>query len=269
VCDVAENCTGSGANCPADAFAPSSTVCRPSSGTCDLAESCTGTSATCPADTGQPDGDGDGTCDAIDNCVTIANPSQANGDSDPLGDACDPCTNIVPTGAIKQKLVLSKLLPPSTDDKLSLKSFFTSMPSTPTINPIANGLRVLISDSMGNIPVDVTVPGGAYDAGTRTGWKVNGAGTAWTFRTPNTVLANGIIKAQVRAIPSTPGKYKVGVKGKDGNYPVNPANLPLVGTVVIDVPLAATGQCGDATFTATPPARPSCTQIAGKTIKCK
>jgi hypothetical protein len=48
------------------------------------------------------------------------------------------------------------------------------------------------------------------------------------------------------------------------------ANLPLVGTIVIDVPYATTGQCGEAKFTATPPAKPSCLSTSGgKTVKCK
>src|SRR6185295_17414856 len=50
VCDVAENCTGSSATCPADAFASSATVCRASVGTCDVTENCTGSSSACPAD---------------------------------------------------------------------------------------------------------------------------------------------------------------------------------------------------------------------------
>ncbi|HEV7731327.1 MAG TPA: hypothetical protein VGR62_04155 [Candidatus Binatia bacterium] len=42
------------------------------------------------------DGDGDGTCDGVDNCAGLAN-DQADGDGDGLGDACDAC----PADAVK------------------------------------------------------------------------------------------------------------------------------------------------------------------------
>jgi hypothetical protein len=38
-----------------------------------------------------PDGDGDGVPDGLDNCRTVANPDQANADGDALGDRCDRC----------------------------------------------------------------------------------------------------------------------------------------------------------------------------------
>ncbi|MFN7950587.1 MAG: thrombospondin type 3 repeat-containing protein [bacterium] len=48
-----------------------------------------------------PDQDGDGVLDSVDNCPTVANPSQLNTDGDARGDACDlfptnPNCNIVP-----------------------------------------------------------------------------------------------------------------------------------------------------------------------------
>jgi hypothetical protein len=272
VCDVAEHCDGVNSGCPADSFAPATTVCRASSGTCDVAETCTGSSASCPADTGLPDSDGDTVCDVEDNCQTIANPTQDNGDGDSLGDACDPCTNIAPTAQEKAKLTLTKLQAPANDDKLSFASFFTNVPSAPTIDPVANGVRFVIVDSTGDTPVDVTIPGGAYDAATRSGWKANGSGTSWTYKNSGAVvpLANGITKVAIKAITKTPGKYRTQVKGKNGNYPVNPANLPIVPTIVIDPPFASSGQCGEAMFPATPPSKPSCAVVSGgKTVKCK
>ena len=40
-----------------------------------------------------PDGDGDGVCDADDNCPGVSNSSQTDSDQDGLGDACDVCPN--------------------------------------------------------------------------------------------------------------------------------------------------------------------------------
>ena len=40
------------------------------------------------------DGDGDGIADQLDNCPTIANPSQTNTDADSFGDACDNCPTV-------------------------------------------------------------------------------------------------------------------------------------------------------------------------------
>ncbi|MFN2376553.1 MAG: hypothetical protein ABR538_08440, partial [Candidatus Binatia bacterium] len=72
ICDAAENCTGTGATCPADAFVASTTTCRASGGICDVAENCTGTGASCPADafvasTTQCRAAG-GVCDTPENC---------------------------------------------------------------------------------------------------------------------------------------------------------------------------------------------------------
>jgi hypothetical protein len=234
-----------------------------------VAESCTGLGATCPADTGLPDGDADGVCDAADNCAAVPNPGQENGDADALGDACDACTNAVPTVAEKPLLLVTKLLAPAGDEGFVFKTFLDDVPASPTVSPVANGLRILVTDSTGATPIDVTLPPGAFDTSTKTGWLVNGAGTSWTYKGPGTAT-NGVQKALVRAMPSTLGMYLVKVKGKNSTYPVNPSNLPLVGTVVIDTPIAAGGQCGEATFPATAPTRPSCTALAsGKTVKCK
>ena len=55
-CDLEERCDGQSPQCPADLFAPATTVCRPAVDACDAKEACTGSSALCPADGKQPSG---------------------------------------------------------------------------------------------------------------------------------------------------------------------------------------------------------------------
>jgi hypothetical protein len=52
LCDVAEKCSGTDNDCPTDAFvtAASNTTCRAANGVCDVAEKCSGTHNDCPAD---------------------------------------------------------------------------------------------------------------------------------------------------------------------------------------------------------------------------
>ena len=83
------------------------------------------------------------------------------------------------------------------------------------------------------------------DKTTKTGWKANGAGTAWTFSSKTPVGALGITKVSIKSASKTPGLLKIAVTGKNGSVPVVSADLPLSATVTLD----PVGQCGQATFT--------------------
>src|SRR2546428_3362776 len=56
VCDVAETCTGTDANCPADGFKASDVQCRSAVGDCDMPETCSGSGPDCPTDAFRPAG---------------------------------------------------------------------------------------------------------------------------------------------------------------------------------------------------------------------
>jgi hypothetical protein len=267
VCDVAESCTGSSTTCPADALAASGTVCRPAANPCDVAEACSGTSASCPAETaGAADSDGDGVCDSVDTCPNTPDPGQADTDGDGLGDACDPCTSGSATD--ETKMTFSKLDPPGGDDKFKLKGVVTlPFPYAPALDPVTKGVRVIVQDGGGGTVIDATIPGGVLANGT--GWKTSG--TVYRYKngdaSPPPGLA-GIKKVVLLDLSShNPGQIKFTVTGKNSTYAI--ASLPLRATLVIDSPLASTGQCGEVTFPGPPGVLPSCAFSGTNFVRCK
>ncbi len=222
------------------------------------------------------DSDGDGTCDLLDNCPTTANPSQADGDGDGIGDACDPCNNIRNVYGVKPKIVIVKLLTPPGDDKLKFKGSITIPPQggDPAFDPVANGARAIIIDSIKTAIIDVTIPPGAYNTAAKAGWKTNGSHTAFTYVNAGnpTPFIQGIKKFGLKTSTKTAGLLKFSISGKTGSYDPDgiATHLPLVGTIIIDVPNAMTGLCGESFFT--PPHNPlgTCAAVSGgNTVRCK
>jgi hypothetical protein len=212
-------------------------VCRPSSGACDPEETCSDASAACPADVGEPDGDNDGVCDSIDACPQQSDPAQADGDADGLGDACDPCSNIVPVFASRSQIRIKGLDTPPGDDGFVFKGQMT-VPTTPPIDPATKGIRLLLDDAGANV-LDVVVPGGA-------GWKTSRSGNSWRFKNPSG--PSGIVKVSLKRRAKAPGTLKFGVLGRAGSLAVTRARIPVKGTLVVDAPMARTGQCGETQY---------------------
>ncbi|HUU84267.1 MAG TPA: agmatine deiminase family protein, partial [Phycisphaerae bacterium] len=83
VCDAADYCTGSSADCPADAKEAQGTECRAAAGLCDAPEECDGVSDDCPADAVQPDTyecrASAGVCDVAETCDGITTDCPTNG----------------------------------------------------------------------------------------------------------------------------------------------------------------------------------------------
>jgi len=180
-------------------------------------------------------------------------------DGDGLCDADDPCTGAATVD--QPKLTITKLATPPGDDKLAFKGqMMLPFPFSPALDPGSRGARVLLEGTAGAL-LDVTIPGGAFDPTTHTGWRANTAGTAWTYKSPTGVL--GIRKVQVKTVPTQPGLVRFAVAGKNGSYPVAPSDLPLRATMVLD---ALSGECGEASFTAP---MPTCAfDATGNTLRC-
>src|SRR5438132_5342524 len=200
------------------------------------------------------DQDGDGVCDADDDCPLVANPSQADADGDRSGDGGDPCTGAAITGG---GLALGKLGAPAGDDTLAFKGRMT-VPVAPAIDPVTTGVRVLVDGVL-----DATIPGGTFDSATETGWKAKKNG-AFTYHNGRGIL--GIVKVALKPSSKAPGLVQFAVGGKTGSYAVDPAHLPRQATLILD---AAAGQCGDAGFAGPAPA-PVCVYKAKHAkVQCK
>ncbi|MBI3249877.1 MAG: hypothetical protein HYZ50_25560 [Deltaproteobacteria bacterium] len=183
VCST-DRCNGSSKDCQ-HPTGNAGMVCRASTGACDVAETCTGASLSCPADTGAPDSDNDGQCDAIDFCTNGA----------------------AITGS---KIGLSNFA--NGDDAVNFSGTL-AFATLPAFDPIANGVRVVLADADGAL-FDVTIPGGAYNSITKTGWKLNKAGTQWKFNSPTAV--GGAIN-QVILTKRAP-QMKFTIKGIKGSF---------------------------------------------------
>jgi len=271
VCDVAENCTGTGSVCPANGFQSSTTVCRPAVDACDIDEQCTGSSAPCPPDAVQPDTDSDTVCDPIDNCPNTSNPGQEDSDGDDAGDVCDICNNVLPSFADRRKVIVTKLLTPPGDDRAKIKGRCIPFLETPAIDPESNGIRLVMEDNLGNMPLDATIPGGAYNVATRAGWKTHTFPTGMTaqYKNAGTVvpLVDGITKFKF-VLKNGLGITKFNATGKQGSYPLGIGATSVKVTLIADPPNAETGQCCEMLFPGSP--GPSCTFLgAGSTLRCK
>ena len=168
----------------------------------------------------------------------------ADGDGDGLDDAVDPCTNVAAVSIDVPKLRIRKV-----DDAGGGRIRFSgtlAVPSTPAIDPVAKGLRLVLRDAAGALTADIAIPPGVFDPDTRRGWFENVSGRTFRYRDPEG-LAGGIEKVVVKHQLQAAGLLKVIVFGRHGLFPL-PEVLPVVATVVIDAPVATTGQCGEGTL---------------------
>jgi hypothetical protein len=269
-CDLGPLNGTPGSCCTANClFTTAGTLCRSAIDPCDVAEACSGTSSTCPADAFVPDGDGDGLCDAIDDCPAVPDPLQTDGDHDGVGDVCDVCTNLLPSFADRAQVVLGRLDTPPGDDTLKIKGRCTPFQEIPEVDVAHNGLRVVMRDIYDNTTLDVSIPPGDYSSVTRAGWRSRTLPTGITAQYENggaiVPTVNGIKKARV-VLKNGLGITKFRMRGSQGSYPIAFGAAPLRVALVVS-PIAANGQCCEMTFVG-PDA--TCKFVGGSsTLRCK
>src|SRR5438445_10418425 len=154
------------------------------------------------------------------------------------------------------RLLIGSLNPPPRDAKLLFQDeMVLPFPYSPPLDPVANGVRVLINDVAGTPVMDATIPGGVFDPATSVGWAVDASGTAWRYKNTGATVPpiGGIKRIQLRDISNAvgnriPGHLKFVVMGRSGSYQMDRSAMPIQATLVLDPPTAASGECGEAVF---------------------
>src|SRR5206468_11804027 len=99
---------------------------------------------------------------------------------------------------------------------------------------VTKGFRFLLSAAGGGTLLDAIVPGG-------TSWRKSAGAPAWVLKS----TAPGIRKIVIKGSAKAPGSFRIVVRG-NGVSVANGPGLPVTATAVIDAPVAASGQCGEA-----------------------
>lgn len=166
-----------------------------------------------------------------------------------LGGGSDLCSSPSMLGGAR--LTLRKLQAPAGDDQLRLSGTAT-MATSPPIDLIAHGLRLMLTTHTGAGLADLTAPAGSL-------WSTNGSGTTWKYRNPS--ASTGITDAKVQAINPS-GTLRVKLKARGLALGAAPAGTPVVAKVGLWAPIAAPGQCGVSAFA-------TCrTASSGATVRC-
>jgi hypothetical protein len=218
-----------------------------------------------------PDGDNDGFCDAIDLCPLVPDPMQADNDNDGQGDLCDVCTQLPPgTFGDRHKVQISSLNKPVGQQRLKAQARCLGYPDVQNIDVVADGVRLVGTDSNGNVIFDSQIPGGAWDPSQKVGWKSHGFPTGFTasYYNAGTIvpLVNGFQRVKF-VTKAGVGITKFTAVAKNGAFPVAVNGLPVKFTIATATP-AANGECCELIFPATAPAKPSCV-LAGSKVICK
>ncbi len=126
------------------------------------------------------------------------------------------------------------------------------------VDPVANGIRLVVDAASGPGGLDVTLPGGA--AVSRVGWTLNRSGTTWTYRDP-AGTHGGITKAVVRdRSRKTDGLLLWSMTGKG----VATVGLPDVSAVRTTVILGAQPECASVAWNPPGGLKPRCAGTAAK-----
>ena len=141
-------------------------------------------------------------------------------DGNGVCNADEPCTGGV--ALVKPKLQLKKLDTPVGDDGLAFSGQMT-VPTSPAIDPVTKGARLVVADASGTI-ADVSIPPGLVDPVTKIGWKPNKSGTS--FKYANKAGLAGITSVSVKTTAEDAGGGDLQGHGQERRVPDDAGGAP-------------------------------------------
>jgi hypothetical protein len=126
-------------------------------------------------------------------------------------------------------VAVSKLGTPPGDERLVMSGVSADVDGR--VDPVADGAQLMLFGATGAILMERDVPPGAYDAGRRSGWKVNRARTVFRY-------GDG---AHLRLRIARRGQSAWAVTGivSGETIPVTAADLPVTGSALLSRPSGA------------------------------
>lgn len=151
--------------------------------------------ATAPALACPDDADGDGICDALDNCPAVQNPGQSDIDGDLAGDTCDDADAVLVLSKVQLKADTSAA---SDNGGVKVKGTLTVGPP-PDVFFAAGGLRLRVQDGLG-LDTTLTAEQGACGMVASGRWVCLAMGNRF--------------KAAVRTVQSDPSTHRFAIAVK-------------------------------------------------------
>jgi hypothetical protein len=187
------------------------------------------------------DEDGDGVPNRCDLCPNADD--SADGDADGVPDACDECTSVGDAQTISDaRLRLFAWI-----NHYALTTFsgkFLLGTSFASIDPVANGARMLVRLEDADDVLDISIPGGAYDG--VNGWRSNSANTRHIYKGSDPGGVRQLVL--IDQSDKVPGLVKFKVKSSNPFALPNSTRPHHNARIIVGDPTV--GECGETQFQA-------------------
>lgn len=170
------------------------------------------------------------------------------------------------------RVVIGNNLTPSGDETLRVQGEWTLEITSPGIDPVAYGVRVRVDDALGQPLFNRVIGRGEPIGRGYPGWRVNRAGTRWTYRDRRGEGSMGVTSVTIEDRSKTsPGLVRFKMRAKRSDFQVPEAALPLRVMVVLGGPeQGALGQCATRAFAPEGGIPPTCRSTSGgRSIVCR